>query len=210
MGVECGNFGDYTNQQPVFYDIRHRTFDPLPEIPGMPLNFCNGINDFGHAAGVAYAGGNWEDGGTGNGTNWIWDGEKYNFFAVPGAVNGAAAGNINDWGQVTGYYVDSSGLPQGFLKDGPNFTTFDAPGSLYTVAFGLNNLGVVDGFYVNPDNSHHGFILSKGQFSTVDANVPDNIGTTWIGLNDQGDLAGLYFDTNELPHAVFALRVDKD
>jgi hypothetical protein len=68
---------------------------------------------------------------------------------------------------------------------------------------------VVTGLYVNPDGSHHGFIWSKGQFTTVDANVPGTIGTEWVGLNDNGDLAGIYFDTNELPHAVIAVRVDE-
>ena len=133
------------SQQAVLYDIRRGTYTPLPEIPGMPFNFGDGINDFGHASGVAYACGNYLTGGNGLGQNWIWDGRDYNFFTVPGAVNGAVAGGINNRDQVTGYYVDSSGLPQGFVKDGPNFTTLDAPGAIYTLALGINNHGVVAG-----------------------------------------------------------------
>src|SRR5579859_217791 len=127
-GVESGNIGDETHQQAVFYDIRRETYTLLPEIPGLPFTFCDGINDFGHASGVSYPSGDFVAGGDGLGTNWIWDGKDYSFFAVPDAVNGAVAGGINNRDQVTGYYVDSSGLPKGFVKDGPNFTTLNAPG----------------------------------------------------------------------------------
>ena len=178
-GVETGNYGDDTHQQAVLYDIRNGTFTPLPEIPGMPLNFGDGINDFGHASGTAYASGDWYNGGNGLGQNWIWDGENYNFFTVPGAVNGVQAGGINNRDQVTGYYVDSSGLPQGFVKDGPNFTTINVPGAIYTVAQGINNQGAVAGAYLDA-NGHHGFIWSKGQFVTVDVPIPGSLGTGWV------------------------------
>jgi hypothetical protein len=209
-GVESGNYGDLTHQQAVFHDIRRGTFTPLPEIPGLPFSFGDGINDFGHASGVAYASGDFNNGGNGLGQNWIWDGENYSFFTVPGAVNGAAAGGINNRDQVTGYYVGSSGLPQGFLKDGLNFTTFEAPGALYTLAFGINNRGVVTGLYVNPDQSHHGYFLFQGKFVTVDANIPGSVGSLWYGSNEHGDLAGLYFDASHAPHAVIAERLDDD
>jgi hypothetical protein len=106
-GVETGNYGDVTHQRPVLYDIRRGTFSPLPEIPGMPLNFGDGVNDFGHASGTAYASGDWFNGGNGLGLNWIWDGEDYTFFTIPGAVDGAQVGGINNRDDVTGYYVDS-------------------------------------------------------------------------------------------------------
>ena len=210
-GVESGNFGDETHARPVFYDIRRGTYAPLPEIPGMPFNLDNGINDHGHAVGVAYVSGDINGGGNGLGMNWFWDGTDYSFFAVPGAeVNGASVGGLNDRDQISGYYVDSTGTPHGFVKDGANYTTLDAPGAMYTIGNALNNEGVVTGLYVNPDHSHHGFIWSKGQFTTVDANVPGSIGTEWIGLNNHGDLAGIYFDASHAAHAVIALRVDED
>jgi hypothetical protein len=209
-GVESGNYGNETNQRPVFRDIARGTYAPLPEIPGMPFNFGNGINDLGHGVGVAYASGDINTGGNGNGMNWFWNGRDYSFFTVPGATYGASVGGLNDWDQISGYYVDGTGTPHGFIKNGTNYTTLDAPGAAYTIGNGINNLSTVAGLYVNPDVSHHGFIWSKGQFVTVDANVPDTIGTEWIGLNDQGDLAGIYFDTNELPHAVIALRVVRE
>ncbi len=214
-GVECGNFGTEFLQRPVFYNIRRGTYAPLPEIPGMPFNECNGINDFGHGVGVAYASGDIRNqGGNGNGTNWFWDGRDYSFFTVPGSeVNGAAVGGLNDWDQISGYYVDDTGNPHGFVKNGKHYTTLDVPGAAYTIGFAINNEGVVCGLYVNPDHSHHGFIWSKGQFTTVDVStvdVPGTIGTEWIGLNDNGDLAGIYFDAAHAAHAVIALSVDED
>ena len=210
-GVESGNYGNETHQRPVFRDIRRGTYAPLPEIPGMPYNNGNGINDFGHGVGVAYASGDINNGGNGLGMNWFWDGRDYSFFTVPGSeVNGASVGGLNDLDQISGYYVDGTGNPHGFVKNGKHYTTLDAPGAAYTIANGINNEGVVTGLYVNPDHSHHGFIWSKGQFITVDANVPGSIGTEWIGLNDQGDLAGIYFDASHAAHAVIALRVDGD
>jgi hypothetical protein len=208
--VESGNYGDESNQQAVFYDIRRGTYTPLPEIPGLPFTFGDGINDFGHASGVSYASGDFLNGGNGLGQNWIWDGRHYSFFTVPGAVNGAVAGGINNRDQVTGYYIDSSGLPKGFVKDGPNFTIISAPGALYTVAFGINNEGVVAGLYVNPDTSHHGYLWQHGQFVTVDTDIAASIGTLWYQANEHGDLAGEYFDATHASHALIALRRDGD
>ncbi|MGA2661433.1 MAG: hypothetical protein ABSH34_28465 [Verrucomicrobiota bacterium] len=56
-GVEIGNYGDDTDQRAVLHDVRSGAFTSLPEIPGMPLNEGNSINDAGHAVGNAYAGG---------------------------------------------------------------------------------------------------------------------------------------------------------
>jgi hypothetical protein len=208
-GVESGNYGNETNQLAAFYDILTGIFTPLPEIPGMPFSFCDGINDFGHASGISYPSGDFLVGGNGLGTNWIWDGKEYSFFNVPGAVNGTVAGGINNRDQVTGLYVDSSGLPRGFVKDGPNYTTFNAPGALFTVAFGINNQGVVAGLYVNPDNSHHGYFWRDGNFVTVDVDLPGAEGTLWYQANDRGDLAGIYYTgPTHLPNAVIAVRQD--
>jgi hypothetical protein len=177
----------------------------------MPLNFDNGINDAGHAVGVAYPGGT-VDAPEGLGLNWFWDGRHYSFFTVPGSeVNGASVGGLNDWDQISGYYLDDvTGLPHGFIKDGSHYTTLDVPGAFYTIGGAINNEGDVAGLYVNPDTSHHGFLWSKGKFVTVDATVSGSIGTEWIGLNNHGDLAGIYFDATHATHAVIALRVDGD
>ncbi len=208
-GVESGNFGNETNQRPVFRDIARGTYAPLPEIPGMPFNEDNGCNDFGHGVGVAYASGDINTGGNGIGMNWFWNGRDYSFFTVPGATYGATVGGVNDLDQISGEYVDGTGTPRGFIKTGSNYTTFSVPGAIATIGLSLNNEGAVTGLYVKPDGSPHGFIWFKGQFTFVDVNVPGSTGTTWIGINDFGDLAGIYFDASFTAHAVIALRVDE-
>ena len=211
-GVETGNYGDETHQQAVLYDIRSGTFTLLPEIPGMTFSFADGINDFGHASGTAYASGDFFNGGNGLGVNWIWDGEDYTFFSIPGAVSGQQANGINNRDHVTGFFVGSSGLPQGFVKDGPNFTTLNVPGATFTVGSGINNHDEVAGGYLIAPHGHHGFLWLGGKFVTVDDDLPASAGTEWIGLNDHGDVSGLYYDTtaNHVQHAVIGVRVDGD
>jgi hypothetical protein len=211
FGFEGGNVGSESNSQAVIYDIRRGSYEYLPEIPGMPYSLGDGLNDFGHASGIAYPSGGFFTGGVGLGTNWIWDGREYSFFEVPGAVNGTVAGGINDRDQVAGFFLDASGFPPGFVKDGSHYTTFNAPGALLTVAFGINNQGVVAGLYVNPDGSQHGYFWSEGKFTTVDVPLPAATnGTLWYQANDRGDLAGVYYDSTHAEHAIIAIRLDGD
>jgi hypothetical protein len=212
LGVETGNYGDFTEQQAVLYDIRRGTYASLPAIPNMPLNFGNGINDFGHVVGVAYAGGN-VSAAAGLGQNWIWDGRHYSFFTVPGSeINGAYVVGINDWDQLSGYYTDGQGTLHGFVKDGSNFTILDDPDArpAGTVGDGINNLGVVAGAYEDADGIPHGFISFRGNFVTVDVTIDDEIATEWFCINDHGDLGGEFFDTSFVQHAVIAERLDGD
>jgi uncharacterized membrane protein len=184
---------------------------PLPEIK--LYHYPNGINDAGHVVGVAYASGDAFNGGTGIGQNWIWDGENYTFFTVPGAGGGASVGGINNRDQISGYYfADSVSPPHGFVMDATDVTTLDVPGATYTIAAGINNKGVVAGNYLIAPHGHHGFLWFQGKFVTVDDNLADSAGTEWIGTNDHGNVAGLYFDTSahHLPHAVIGVRVDGD
>ena len=210
-GVESGNFGNETNQRPVFRDSRSGTFAPLPEIPGMPFNEDNGINDFGQGAGVAYSSGDINIGGNGLGMNWFWDGEKYNFFTVPGSeVNGASVGGLNNQDEISGYYLDNvTALPHGFVKNGTNYTTLDVPGAPFTLAGAINNQGEVPGLYMDA-SGFHGFLWSHGEYFTVDTDIPGADGVEWIGINDKGDLAGfteVTTDAGTVQRAVIALRV---
>jgi hypothetical protein len=97
------------------------------------------------------------------------------------------------------------------LQDGPNFTTLDAPGAVYTLAFGINNLGVVVGRWVGTDGGHHGYLWFQGNFVTVDTDISGSLGGEWYGSNEHGDLAGnIWTAPGHTPHAVIAERVDGD
>jgi hypothetical protein len=56
---------------------------------------------------------------------------------------------------------------------------------------------------VDAENAVHGFVLSRGQYTTLDD--PDGIGATYAeGINDSGQVAGFYFDSNGLAHGFTA------
>src|SRR5262252_6777960 len=50
---------------------------------------------------------------------------------------------------------------------GYQFTTFDAPGSSDTEAWGISNTGIVGGFYLIQGLAH-GFVWRNGSLTTVD------------------------------------------
>ena len=56
---------------------------------------------------------------------FLLDNGVFDSFDFPGAISTDANG-INDTGQIVGGYTDGSG-PHGFLLDGGNFITIDAP-----------------------------------------------------------------------------------
>ncbi len=69
-----------------------------------------------------------------------------------------------DVGEITGFYVDASGVGHGFLRTlGGTITTFEAPGAgtaagQGTFGVGLTlNLGAITGEYIDGGNVVHGF-----------------------------------------------------
>ena len=48
-----------------------------------------------------------------------------------------------------GTYYDAQANAYGFTLIGSNYTSFNVPGSNYTIALGLNNSGEIVGFYAD-------------------------------------------------------------
>jgi len=151
-------------------------------------------------------------------THWIWDGKKYQFPTFPAGwdVSGEWAGPlfINDWGEIAGQYVDvQSGLMRGYLQSRGRVTTFDAPGNPTggTYVNGMTNTGTVllVGLYdeSSPYYPQHCFSMVGGVFTAL-PNVPfaDAASTYVWGLNDRGDISGVWIDTGGLWHAFVAFR----
>jgi hypothetical protein len=78
---------------------------------------------------------------------------------------------LNDWGAVTGLYLDGNYVSHGFLRtrDG-KIVSFDAPGAasvagqppwywMGTLPVSINDEGVITGFYIDANNVSHGFLL---------------------------------------------------
>jgi uncharacterized membrane protein len=75
----------------------------------------------------------------------------------PGA-GGTLAWDINDRGQIVGFYDSKGVAPRGFIWDGGKFTSVIIPGALSTVVFGINSAGDVVGQF-NDTTGVHGFLL---------------------------------------------------
>jgi hypothetical protein len=119
---------------------------------------------------------------------------------APGAGKDSGQGttprDINENGEITGFYKDADSVLHGFVrhKDG-TFATFDAPGAskgpgLGTSPQSINNDSDVVGFYVtNPDAVRHGFVRHKnGTFTIVDP--AGSLGTVVQSINSHGDMTG--------------------
>ena len=116
---------------------------------------------------------------------------------VPGAPESGAAG-INASGQIVGGETLPNGTRHGFLDVGGVFTTIDDPNATFgTGASDINLSGQIAGSYDFTDPDHpfegaHGFLLSGGTFTPIDFPAAGVTSTTPQGINDFGDVVGLY------------------
>ena len=99
--------------------------------------------------------------------------------------------SINNSGQVTGSYIDSSG-GHGFVYSNGTFTTFDPPGATDTKARSINDSGQVAGFFDDAEYEYRGFMYSNGTSTTI--NVPGAAGTRATSINNSGQVTGSYYE----------------
>jgi hypothetical protein len=124
--------------------------------------------------------------------------------------NSTQAQGVNDAGHIAGYFIGNDGQLHGFIDSAGNFVQLDAPfatvvdtngthgGSTY--AMGLNNSDDVVGYVYDGLGNIHGFVEDGGVFTEID--VPpgadafgtDPYGTEVLGINDGGELVGIYND----------------
>ena len=81
--------------------------------------------------------------------------------AVPGAVNGTFASDINDQGQIVGSSSDSDFNSHSFIYEKGTYTGIEIPGALVTNAYGLNDRKQIVGTYYDADSLPHGFVLRR-------------------------------------------------
>lgn len=110
--------------------------------------------------------------------------------SYPGARSTHAVG-INDAGDVTGGYTDSSG-DHGFLYKNGVFTSINVPGALGTFAYGINSTGEIVGLY-ETSTCFQGFLDDNGGFTKF--SYPGAACTNPVGINDAGDIVGDYYAT---------------
>jgi uncharacterized membrane protein len=136
---------------------------------------------------------------------FIWS--KGNFTDKPincpgdDAPAGTVVFGINDHRQIVGDCV-IGGNRHGFLLSKGVYTTFDPPGSGFTVAEGINNAGQIVGWYTDappPNNKYeYGFVKSNGVFEKI--NVPGSTYTDVYSINAQGEIVGAYGDAKGVDH----------
>jgi hypothetical protein len=129
---------------------------------------------------------------------------------TPGSNNGTFASSINNWGAITGNYVDVNNVYYGFLRSPEGkITSFQAPGADTTAGSfngtaptAINDLGAIAGEYWDVSGTGHGFLRSPGgKFTTFDAPGAGGYGTTPLAINLEGAVVGYYTDSNFAFHA---------
>jgi hypothetical protein len=136
------------------------------DVPGASSTGCpgcySGLNQFGAIGGI------YSDS---NGVNhgFLRDPSgKFTTFDAPGAGSASGQGTgcpsdcstgLNNWGAITGTYIDSNGYLHGYLRT-PNgkITTVDPNGALYTFTASINDSGAVTGAYIDANYVYHGFV----------------------------------------------------
>jgi len=114
---------------------------------------------------------------------------------------------INDAGTITGWFQEGSGAIHGFVFQNDAFSVFDVPGAAHSQGLGINNRGDIVGAYDTGDISTSiGFVWRNGRFTTFE--VPGSApGTTSaLGINDEGQVVGLYADALDNAHGYLRSR----
>ena len=117
---------------------------------------------------------------------------------VPG-VDFLELTSTNDHGHYAGNTRGPDGEKSiGFTLIDGVFSTYDVPGSLRTVFYGLNNAGQAVGYFDDPDEISHGVILQNGELTQFD--FPGATETQIFGVSETGQLIGDTFDVNGAVH----------
>ncbi|MBY0372986.1 MAG: hypothetical protein K2Q23_03265 [Bryobacteraceae bacterium] len=188
-GVLFGNWGSITEQTAGFHDPRAGRWTPLPPYPGKNLNIGYRANNAGRATGQACEG-NWFQ--PSNCVWWFWNGRSYEPLQTPSGIFALVDG-LNDIGTIVGRYLIAPPFDyRAFLID-RSTTTILLPDTK-SAAYDVNNRNeVVINFESEPDTL---FIpaLYRNEVLTLLPLYPGAFGTTYIGINDRGDLSGLAYD----------------
>lgn len=132
-------------------------------------------------------------------------GNKIVTFDPPGEAQGTWVGSISPAGWIAGWYVDSSSMVHGFLRDPHgNFTEIDVPGELGTAAGSFQKKWVVGGCS-DSNLENHGFLRDPhDNFTEFDAPGAGQGGSgqgTYGGeFNVKMESEGFYVDSNYAYH----------
>ncbi len=127
-------------------------------------------------------------------------------------IQGTAGVSINTVGDIAGAYISASGAVHGFLRaPGGTITLVDALSAGTAVGQGtfpvsINAEGDVAGMYFDANNAYHGFVRPAATGTITEFDYPGapttagHRGTTPVGIDAAGDVAGMYRGVNDVHH----------
>jgi probable HAF family extracellular repeat protein len=195
-GQTVGGYADERGRLHGF--LKDKEAFTVIDYPGARATFAFRVNDVGQVVG-SY----------GNESNvpalelphgFLLDNGVFTKIDVPGAVETRPFG-INNAGQIVGEYVDEARRSHGFLFAKGTFTTIDAPDGTSTWATDIDDSGRIIG--ISFGAAVRGFLRDEqGVFTPIDAPAaPPPLGrpelptTQPIGLNNRGQIAGIFTDS---------------
>jgi hypothetical protein len=196
LGTVCGDYAGSDDNGHGFF-LSSGTFTEY-NIPGALATLVFGLNNVGDFAGTF-------SNGNGIFQAFVSLGGTITSWSIPGALSTFAYQLNNSEQLVVGYYVDSSGILHGYLRDANGALHFpiDPSGSTGTVLFGLNERNWVVGRYADSSGVTHGlFFVPPNTFVTFD--YPGSTFTSLNGINAQGIICGRYTDTSGIDHGILA------
>jgi hypothetical protein len=117
--------------------------------------------------------------------------QQYTTIDFPGATATSLNGGPNPEGTNIGSYT-TGGVTHGFVLKKGVFTSFDPPGSTFTVPNWISPQGVIVGQFFDSSGVSHGFVLAGGNYTTVD--FPGAPGTGLTSLNPSAQMSGFRCD----------------
>ena len=119
----------------------------------------------------------------------------------PGATQGTTIRGLNNLGDLAGEYDDATGQ-HGFVRIGGVFQTIDVPGATLTTVRAINDSGQMAGFYQDGSGILHGFTSNDGvTFTTIDHPDPAALNTLVGGINNSGDVVGVWLASAGSPES---------
>jgi hypothetical protein len=113
----------------------------------------------------------------------------YEYFDAQPDASATVPIDINNAGEIAGYYFDAQSNPHGFVRRNGRTQEISVPGASATYPLAISNNHEIAGQYIALGASH-GFYSSGGRLLTLD--VPGAFYTIVDGIDVTGRLAGSY------------------
>jgi hypothetical protein len=133
--------------------------------------------------------------------SFFLSGGTFTEYDVPGATNTVLLG-INETGDFTGGFSDSSRIFQAFISVGGTITSFSVPGATTTFAYGKSNQLVV-GYYVDSSGILHGYFRDANGALHFPIGPSGSTTSVLFGLNYRNWVVGRYANSSGVTHGLF-------